>query len=226
MVDVVALNDLSTSLPLELGDARYIAPPLVVSGIASMASEFSPYPVQTAIIYQLEGDLVVLFQAMTHPIATQLFTMVYLVLYPLLLLLTYIGLKHEGDGRHVDYATTYTVVILVSTPVFFFFPVGVTGYYLDAVQPLLYEQTGAAGLFMTTTDTLQKAMPSLHVGLATTASLYAPEGYGWISWAVTALIVLSTLYLGVHWILDLVVGAALAYGCYRLTPTIRELSPV
>lgn len=206
-----------TSFPLGPGDARYIVPPLVVSGIASTASEISPYPVQTAAIYAIEGDVVALFQPAIHPVATQLFVAVYLLVYPLLLLGTYIGLKREGRGRHVAYAATYTVVIIASTPVFYFVPVGVTGYYLDGVEPLLYE-SGAIGTGMTTVDTLEKALPSLHAGLASTASLYAPEGYERLSWATTLLVLLSTLYLGIHWLVDLAAGVALAYACYRLTP--------
>lgn len=208
------------SLPLGPSDARYVAPPLVASGIASFASEISPYPVRTATLYALEGDLVELFQPVIHPVATQLFIAVYVVVYAILLLFTYVGLKREGRGRHVDYATTYTVVILAATPVFYLVPVGVTGYYLDGVDPLLYETEGGIGAYMTTVDTLRKALPSLHAGLATTASLYAPDGYRLLSWTATALVLLSTLYLGIHWLIDLAAGVALAYSCYRLTPAI------
>lgn len=214
----VSTSNLGLSLPLDFGDARYIVPPLVASGVASLASELSPYPARTAAVYGLEGALVAPFQAVTHPFATQLFAAVYVLVYPLLLLFTYVALKREGGGRHVRYATTYTAVILVATPVFYFVPVGVTGYYLDSVEPLLYERSGVVGSSMTAVDTLRKALPSLHAGLATTASLYAPEGYAWLSWATTALVLLSTLYLGIHWLVDLVAGVALAYGCYRLTP--------
>lgn len=210
------------SLTLGPRDARYIVPPLVASGIAGWASEISPYALQTALIQGVEGDIVSLFQTMIHPVATQLFVAIYLVVYPLLLLFTYIGLKREGRGRHVDYATTYTAVVVASTPLFFLFPVGVTGYHLDSVTPLLYEGNGPVQSFMMTADTLQKAMPSLHAGLAGTASLYAPEDYELVSWATTALILVSTLYLGIHWMSDLVVGIAIAYGCYVATPAIQS----
>lgn len=206
--------------PLGTRDALYIGPPLAASGVATTASELSPYPARTAWIHGLEGDLVEFFQPVVHPLATQLFIAVYVVGYALLLLCTYVGLKREGRGRHVAYATTYTVVILVSTPVFYFVPVGVTGYYLEGVEPLLYETGRGIGAYMTTVDTLRKALPSLHAGLATTASLYAPDGYRLCSWAATGLVLLSTLYLGIHWLIDLAAGVALAYGCYRLTPAV------
>jgi len=76
-------------------------------------------------------------------------------------------------------------------------------------------------LFMTNVDTLQKALPSLHAGLAGIASLYAPEGYEAASWATTGLILVATLYLGIHWFTDLAVGLGLAYGCYAITPVVK-----
>lgn len=207
---------------LEPRDARFIVPPLVASGIAGMASELSPFAVQTGAIHALEGDVVSVFQAVTHPTLTQLFIGIYLLVYPALLLFTYIGLKREGQGRHGDYAITYTAVVVAATPVFYFVPVGVTGYTIAGVEPLLYEQEGFLQVFMTNVDTLQKALPSLHAGLAVTASIYAPRNRRALSWMVTGLVLLSTLYLGIHWLVDLGLGTAMAYGCYVATPAIKE----
>lgn len=208
--------------PLDRRDCSYIAVPLVVSGLAGMASELSPYPVRTDLVYALEGGAVAAFQPVTHHLLTSFFVAAYLLVYPALLLWTYIGLKRlHGRGRALDYVVTYTTVLLVSTPIFYFVPVGVTGYYLDGVQPLLYESTGPIQAFMLNVDTLQKALPSLHAGLAGTASLHAPDGYERPSWAVTGVILAATLYLGIHWLTDLAVGLGLAYACYVATPAIR-----
>ena len=210
-------------VPFDRYDVGYIAVPLAVSGIVGLASELSPYPPRTDLIYALEGTIVEALQFHLHPVLTTLFVGVYLLVYPVFLLSTYIGLKrHHGRSRALDYVTTYTAVLLVSTPIFYFVPVGVTGYYLQGVQPVLYESTGAIQTFMKSVDTLQKALPSLHAGLAGTASLYAPDGYEWPSWTITCLILMSTLYLGIHWLTDLVIGLALAYGCYLATPTVRS----
>jgi len=202
-------------------DAKYIAPPLAASGVAGTASEVSPFEVQTAAVRALEGDIVALLQSVTHPGLTGFFVGMYLLAYPVLLGLTYIGLKREGRGRHADYAFAYTLIVVASTPFFYFVPVGVTGYTLPNVEPLLYEGNGAVQLFMTNVDTLQKALPSLHAGLAGIASLYAPEGYEAASWATTGLILVATLYLGIHWFTDLAVGLGLAYGCYAITPVVK-----
>lgn len=207
--------------PLGPRDVKYFVPPLAASGVAGMASELSPFPPRTAVVRALEGGVVSLFQPITHPLATEAAVAVYLLAYPLLLLFTYVGLKREGRGRHVDYAFTYTLVVVASTPIFFFVPVGVTGYALPGVEPLLYDGDGFVQSFMLSVDTLQKALPSLHAGLAGTASLYAPAGYERASWTITGLVLLSTLYLGVHWLVDLGAGVALAYGCFRVTPVLQ-----
>lgn len=199
-------------------DVLYIAPALIFSGIAGMASEVSPYPVRTAVIYGLEGDVVAAFQQVVHPLLTHLFVGVYLLVYPTLLLGTYLLLKRQNRQRAFDYVVTYTGVVVVSTPFFYFIPVGVTGYYLGSVSPLLYTYSGPIGEFMNSVDTLQKAFPSLHAGLSLSATLYAPEGYERVSWATFGLILLATLYLGIHWLSDLALGVGLTYLCYQGTP--------
>ncbi|MFW6018061.1 MAG: phosphatase PAP2 family protein [Halapricum sp.] len=202
-------------------DVWYLVPPLLASGIASMASKVTPFSPRTPAVHGLEGDVVSLFQTVTHPGLTAFFVLVYVGFYPLLLGLTYLGLKREPGNRHVDYAATYTAVVLISTPLFYFAPVGVTGYFLEGVEPLLYEGSSVVGSIVTSVDTLQKAMPSLHLGLAAVASLHAPRGYRFLSWAATGLIALSTLYLGIHWVTDLIVGGTIAYGCYISGPLVR-----
>lgn len=208
--------------PLDFRDICYIAVVLVVSSIVGMASKQSPYPLRTDLMYALEGNAVAVLQPDPNLLLTTLFVVVYLLVYPALLLATYISLKYRhGRSRALDYVTTYTTLLLVSMPFFYFVPVGVTGYYLQGVEPVLYESTGPIQTFMKNVDTLQKAFPSLHAGLAGTAALYAPRGYKRLSWAITGAILASTVYLGIHWLTDLVVGLALAYGCYLATPTIR-----
>ncbi len=208
--------------PLDRRDVCYIAMVLVVSSIVGMASEQSPYPLRTDLMYAVEGNAVAVLQPDPNLLLTALFVIVYLLVYPALLLATYISLKHRhGRTRALDYVTTYTTVLVVSMPFFYFVPVGVTGYYLDGVEPVLYESTGPIQTVMKNVDTLEKAFPSLHAGLAGTAALYAPSGYKRLSWTVTGAILAATVYLGVHWLTDLVVGLALAYGCYLATPTIR-----
>jgi len=99
-------------------------------------------------------------------------------------------------------------------PFFYFVPVGVTGYYPEGVEPVLYESTGPIQTFMTNVDTLQKAFPSLHRWPAGTAAPTHPWLQNGSVGRSPGQSRASTLYLGVHWLTDLVFGLALAYGCY------------
>jgi membrane-associated phospholipid phosphatase len=208
--------------PFSLDDSRYVIPALIASAVTFLVSELSPYPARTDLVYAVEGDLISYFQVGVNPLVTEGFVVVYSIVYPLFLLVTYAILKREGRGRHIEYIVTYVALVAVALPAFFFFPVGVTGYYLDSVLPLLYERDGVIGSSITTIDTLRKAMPSLHAGHATAAALYAPEGYRLLGWTTAVVIISSTLYLGVHWLSDLAVGIGLAYVCYLATPRIQQ----
>lgn len=106
------------NIPISSRDGRYILPPLIASGIATMASNVSPFPLRTTALYGFEGDLVSLFQSVTHPAVTKFFILIYVGVYPLLLVLTYVGLKRERGNRHIDYGCTYTATIVVATPFF------------------------------------------------------------------------------------------------------------
>lgn len=202
-------------------DVLYVTPPMLAAHVARTASARSPHPVRTDWIYGVEGDFVAVFQQVTHPLLTQFFIAVYLLVYPAFLLGTYYLLKRHDRQQSLEYVLTYTVVIVVATPFFYLIPVGVTGHYLETVSPLLYGYQGV-GPFMYSIDTLRKAFPSLHAGLSLTATLHTPAKYARLSWATTTLILLSTLYLGIHWGSDLLFGVVLAVLCYRATPLLAS----
>lgn len=190
---------------------------LVTSHLANIASYLQQQEMSTGSIHGFEGELVGFFQAFTSPALTSFFVVVYLVLYPTLLILTYFKLHSLENGSEMKYAGSYVTITAVSAPLFYFFPVEVTGYYLDSISPLLYEFHPAIKDGITSVDPLTKAMPSLHASYSVLAFLYARKytgNYTKFALIAASLIILSTFYLGVHWMSDAVVGSVIAYGCY------------
>jgi hypothetical protein len=64
-------------------------------------------------------------------------------------------------------------------------------------------------------------MPSLHFATSVTAAHVLAEtgtGAGLLGWAYTALLGTALVYLGEHYVIDLIAGLALAEGVRRLEP--------
>ncbi len=190
---------------------------LVASNLVNAVSYFQPRDMFTHAIYSWEGSLVAVFQSFTHPILDFLFILIYLVVYPVLIILTYLVL-HSNEGRsEVKYVGSYIILVISSAPFFHFLPVEVTGYFLGNVRPILYEFHPVIHQGITAFDPLTKALPSLHTGISVLAFIYSykyTEKYKMFAGIATFLIILSTFYLGVHWIIDALLGALMALSSF------------
>ena len=185
----------------------------------------------TSTIYDIEGTAVAAFQAITATPLTVLFTAIYLVGFPFVVLFTYFKLKAHDPEEAFRYALAYVCLVLLAVPFFVLFPVKITSLYLHDVEPLMYELSPVIQHGIYATDTLVKAFPSLHAGLSVLAALYARKAdaaYAATAAALAVGIVLSTLYLGIHWLTDLgfamvLVGLAY-YASRRIEDPVRPLS--
>jgi membrane-associated phospholipid phosphatase len=124
----------------------------------------------------------------------------------------------------------YCALVAVAVPLAVLFPVDAPGLYLLDVRPLLLAFDPAVD-GPTTAAALVGATPSLTTGLSVLAALYARNATDAFARAVAALagaVVLSALYLGVHWLTDAAAAAALAVCVYWLTQRVDpdRLDPV
>jgi membrane-associated phospholipid phosphatase len=207
-------------------DWKYLGVAWVVTEIVNkLALNFHVTRTFTGAIYAVEGATVAAFQAFAVTPLTVLATGVYLVGFPFIVLFTYFKLKaHDEDEAH-RYALAYVIVVVCAVPFFLLFPVKVSGLYLSTVEPLMYELTPAIQHGIYSTDTLVKAFPSLHTGLSVLAALYAQKvdaRYAYTAAVLAGAIVLSTLYLGVHWVTDAVFAVLLVGVAYRLSQRISN----
>ena len=171
----------------------------------------------TDIIYSIEGATVGLFQTFQNPLLTKVMIGIYLLLYPAILLGTYYVLKHEDV--HVEYVKSFAMAVIISAPIFYFIPVQVSGFYLPSTEPILYFYSPMALDLFSSLGEFYAALPSLHTGLAALGAFHIrrqDKKLGAYAWFSTFLIMIATFYLGIHWMMDAVIGIVVAYMCYSM----------
>ena len=208
-------------------DWKYLGVAWIVTNLVNtIAHRFHADRTFTWLIYEFEGPVVAAFQSVTSEPLTLLFTAAYLVGFPTIVLFTYFKLKAHDEREARRYALAYVVLVLLAVPFFVFVPVGIPALYpAVAVRPLIFDVSPIIRAGMLATDTMVKAFPSLHTGLSVLAALYARKAgprYAATALALAGLIVLSTFYLGIHWITDAAFAVVLVGVAYWVS---RRVDP-
>ncbi|MBP2030124.1 membrane-associated phospholipid phosphatase [Methanohalophilus levihalophilus] len=168
----------------------------------------------------LEGDSVSLIQELATPLLTYVSGFFYLLMFPFLIVFTFLLLLYLQRYRATqEFVVAFILIYMFAFPFFVLFPVHVTGYTLACVTPLLYNLSPIIAHGVRIVDpTLNNCFPSLHAALSMMAMLVVLHNvesrrYRIFSIVTTATILFTILYLGIHWITDLVGGILLAVIC-------------
>ncbi|MEE6210262.1 phosphatase PAP2 family protein [Salarchaeum sp. III] len=193
---------------------------LVAQNLPSLAEANHVDQTFTHVVYGVEGSAVAAVQSVASPPLTWTFAVFYLVVFPVLVPFTYLVLKsHASELDARRYAVSYVLVVLLAVPFFLRTPVSIPALYPPAnVDPLVFV-TPEVEAGMLASDSMLKAFPSLHTGLSVLAALYARKTtrrYALAAAGSAAVIVLSTFYLGMHWLADAAAAALLASLAYAL----------
>ena len=174
-------------------------------------------------IYNMEGDIVALFQTIQSPVLDYYFAFVYMIGFPFLIYFTPILYIISKDVDSLKFAVVgYAIAIAIALPFLLFFPVHDTwwtsqnyGWYegteihfrLEEIWPSVVE------VFFKFT-TLNNCFPSMHSALsalmAYTAWIRNYRRYKYVALAFAISIPIATLYLGIHWLTDVIGGEAVA----------------
>mgnify|MGYP001453579562 FL=1 len=189
--------------------------------MASTKLDMTPY------VYAIEGDIVLwVQQEMRNAALDQMLTHFYVMgfmtatfasfLYPI-----YFDDRHMADRVSLSMFWVYIIAI----PFFLFFNVGVTGDHIPSMQTIAYDLTPEIHNWFTRIDPFSNGMPSLHIGLPfaiwLTMQRWDEDGR-WANYrnfliAFMLVTAFSIIYLGIHWIVDIIGGMAVAILAVELT---------
>jgi len=175
----------------------------------------------TWLISKLEGGFVAWVQAtFATPELTAYFSWVYVYGYAFLLafpVIAYLALPRTTTLRRVlvAYALNYGIGLAFYTLIFAHGPRNVMP---NMVTPLLFANHPDVMALTSEVNVESNVFPSLHTSLSVTVGTFAvltreeyprwtPVGV-WLALSV----VIATMYLGIHWLTDVVAGFALAFG--------------
>lgn len=187
----------------------------------------------TPFIYAIEGDIVLwVQQTFEHEILTAMLTHFYVAGYMMIIFSAFVYTCYFDDRHMADRVTlTILLVYLLALPFYLFFNVRVTGDHIPGMRTLGYHLTPEIQTWFTRIDPFTNGMPSLHIGMPFAIWLcYARNDLDgrWRRWRLflvmyTALTAFTILYLGIHWVLDIVggilVGLLAVVVAERMAPT-------
>lgn len=172
----------------------------------------------TGYIFAVEGAFVAHVQSLASPPLTAYFTFVYVFGYVFLLTFPFVAYVLHSDSRPlrvllVAYIVNYTAGLLCYVV---FVAYGPRNFMPGMVESLLFTTWPESQLLTRQVNVNTNVFPSLHTSLSVTVAMiayrYREIHRRWIPVAgvLAASITVSTMYLGIHWLTDVVAGIILA----------------
>ena len=172
----------------------------------------------TALFYAIEGDFVAWFQSLFPEVANLYFGTIYVFGYAILLSFPLLGYLFAESAEPykvtvTSYAVNYAVAIPLYAGVLAYGPRVYSAEVSHGLLELFPEITGLLAL----ANSAENVFPSLHTSMALTVLLIAVQTHSefprWtpIAAFLSLNIVVSTMALGIHWLVDVVAGVLLAW---------------
>jgi len=175
----------------------------------------------TDLIGAIEGDFVGTIQSFRTPWLTAYFAGVYVYGFSFLLVFPFVAyFLHEDPRPFRETAAAFSLNYLLGLLVFtLIIAYGPRNYLVGDVEPLLYRFWPEAYLLTSEVATRTDVFPSLHTSMSVTVALLAWRtrdafpGWTLVSTVLAGSVVVATMYLGIHWGIDVVAGFLLAGIC-------------
>ncbi|RRJ27683.1 phosphatase PAP2 family protein [Halocatena pleomorpha] len=172
----------------------------------------------TGFIHRLEGQFVANLQSMATPTLTSYFSAIYVFGYTFLLVFPLFAyLLHDDTQPLYETVAAYIINYSVGLVCYIaFVAYGPRNLIPELVKPLLYINWPHSQLLTSEVNTNTNVFPSLHTSMSVTVALLSYRFRDiyrrWvpIAWMLAISVAISTMYLGIHWLTDVVVGTVLA----------------
>ncbi len=170
-------------------------------------------------IYDIEGQFILWLQGQATPELTAYFSFIYIYGYVFMLVfpvVAYFLLSNTRPLRELlaAYTFNYTIGLLCYILIIAYGPRNVMP---ELVQGLLYDTYPQYQQLTRQVNRNTNVFPSLHTSLSATVALMAYRtrdvygGWFWVALVLAISVAISTMYLGIHWAIDVAAGLGLAW---------------
>lgn len=164
----------------------------------------------------IEGDTVYWFSQNWTPALVYFFVIMYIAVYPFTLwfALTYFLLLDKKKSMKT-LAYGLLLIYIVALPFYLFIPITNVYTYYNAGSALENVIPSIESFFYSTT-TQNNCLPSLHAAMtilvAYSVSLTGNKKLTYFAYFTMIAVIISVIYLSIHWITDIIAGVLLAVG--------------
>ena len=165
-------------------------------------------------IQNIEGDTVLWFSQHWTPILVYFFVIMYIAVYPFTLWFSPVYLLVADDKRSMK-TLAYGILLIyaVALPFYLFMPI-TNVYKFYNIESALNTVIPTVESFFYATTTQNNCLPSLHVAttilIAWSVHLTGNKKLSYFTYFCMISVILSVIYLAIHWITDVLCGALLA----------------
>jgi membrane-associated phospholipid phosphatase len=164
----------------------------------------------------IEGDFVYWFSQNWTPVLVYFFVIIYIGIYSFTLWFSPVYFLLTNNKKAMKtFAYGLLLIYLIALPFYLFLPItNVFTYY--NVSSALELVIPSIGQFFYSTTTQNNCLPSLHTAMtilvAYSVSLTENKRLTFFSYFIMISVIISIIYLSIHWIMDILTGALVSIG--------------